>query len=718
MDRYFTLKYPMQYGRNKTKTMVAVKIVFVWIVSFTISSPISIYGLIDDGSVFNDHICVITLKEFVIYGSIFAFYIPLCIMILTYTLTVRILWQNQHMMRTIDRSNFRMRPRNHRSKHKSCHVTTFLSPPSSDSRKDSHTDISSLARTPNIEKIALESDIKFLELKHVIDQSYIADISSNIPSSDHDQSDYDILDNENGINENDDTVMTASAGDIDTTTLDGNPMLNVPITTVQSPSSDDDDENSALISSSTERLSRSFTHSSTGSRFRSRASTNISNKGYLSTHSSLKIPKIYEKNNLQGSVSCSNFTESSRKEKDSFDSLGFHGNGLNRDFRSLEWCHHFYEIQEEMDECLRESKCERKLRNMEEVKRKLTSLPLKDVNIQKSTETKDSGVMITQNSGVIATHNTGIIATNIRDQLKPEQTVSIQNTVDSADDADTSSENNSEILSINLNPKSVYMYKLDVDGKQFPSIRSDSTKTNETSALNNDLLSKRRSYVNENYMDSDKLLQHTQRLIRQSYANENSMDSDKSSEHTQRLIRRTYVTENSMDSDKSSEHTRRLIRKPSSIKRFIYNCRKRHGIKSLISSKTTSNEKKASKVLGIIFGVFVILWTPFFAANILAVTCTPCVKYITPEMMSSFVWMGYIASLANPIIYTMFNTAFRTTFIKILSGKVCTQRGTAFHRSSIPSQHYSAFTDRRQTLTVLANGNHGRIHSDISANSR
>lgn len=709
MDRYFTLKYPMQYGRNKTKTMVAVKIVFVWIVSFTISSPISIFGLIDDGSVFNDHICVITIKEFVIYGSIFAFYIPLCIMILTYTLTIRILWQNQHMMRTIDRSNFRMRPRNHQSKHKSCHVTTLLSPPSSDSRKDSHTDISSLARTPNIEKICLESDIKFLEMKHVIDQSYIADISSNIPSSDHDQSDYDILDNENGTNENEDTVTTASA--IDTTIIDRNPMLNVPITTVQSPSSDDDDENSALLSSSTERLSRSFTHSSTGSRFRPRASTNISNKGYLSTHSSLKIPKIHEKNNLQGSVSCSNFTESCRQEKDLFESL-------NRDFRSLEWCHHFYEIQEEMDECLRESKCERKLRNMEEVKRKLTSLPLKDLNIQKLMATKDNSVKATQKSGVIATNNSGVMATNIRNKRKTEQTVGIQDSVDSADDADTSSDNNSEILSINLNPKSVYMYKLDVQGKQFLSTHSDSGKTNETSALNNNLINKRRSYVNENYIDSDKSLQHTQRLNRQSYANENSMDSDKSSEHTQRLIKRTYVNENSMDSDKSSEHTRRIIRKPSSIKRFIYKCRKRHGIKSLISSKTTSNEKKASKVLGIIFAVFVILWTPFFTANILAVTCTPCVKYITPEMMSSFVWMGYIASLANPIIYTMFNTAFRTTFIKILSGKVCTQRGTAFHRSSIPSQHYSAFTDRRQTLTVLANGNHERIHSDISATGR
>lgn len=638
----------MQYGRNKTKTMVAVKIVFVWAVSLTISSPISIYALVNEGSVFNDHICVITLKEFAIYGSIFAFYVPLCIMILTYTLTIRILWQNQHMMRTIDRTNFRMRPRNSQSLNKSCHLTTLLSPPSSDSRRESHTDISSLVRTPNVEKTTpLESsdnDLKFLELKSALDKTFVPNINYTVTS------DQDTLDNESEMNESADD----SNENVNNTDAVGNPMLNVPITMVQSPSSDDEDEHSALLSSSIDRLSRSLS-SSNGSRFRPRTSTNISNKGFLNTHSSLKIPKVYSefKNNLQGSVSCSNFTDSKSKGNDLFESLGFQGNGLNRDYKSLEWCHHYYKIQEEMDECLRESKLERK--NLEEIKHELTCKPLSHTSIENISKIIDNSE---ENKSKKA-------------ELEQEQpSNNLSDTEDSMEDADTSSENNSDILSINLHPKSVYMYKLNTDGKPLSSLQH---KVNETSFLNNGALTRRR------------------------YVNDSSIDSDKSSEH---------------------EHNHRIIRKPSSIKRFIYKCKKHHGIKSLISSKTTSNEKKASKVLGIIFAVFVILWTPFFIANILAASCDACVQYITPEMMSSFVWMGYIASLANPIIYTMFNTAFRTAFARILSGKLCTQGRSRYHRSSIPSHPASLFHDRRQTLAVLVNGNQDRIHSDFSSAGR
>lgn len=109
MDRYFTLKYPMRYGRNKTRRMVAGKILFVWVVSLAISCPVCIYGFIDTSSIFSNGECVPTMKNFVFYGSIFAFYIPLLIMIITYVLTIRILWKNQQRMRYIDRSALKPR---------------------------------------------------------------------------------------------------------------------------------------------------------------------------------------------------------------------------------------------------------------------------------------------------------------------------------------------------------------------------------------------------------------------------------------------------------------------------------------------------------------------------------------------------------------------------------------------------------------------------------
>ena len=105
MDRYFTLKYPMKYGRNKTKTMVALKITFVWVVSIGICCPLGIYGVVDQKYVFNDGLCVPTIDEFIMYGSIFAFYVPLCIMVLTYVLTIQILCNNQKLMLTIARTH-------------------------------------------------------------------------------------------------------------------------------------------------------------------------------------------------------------------------------------------------------------------------------------------------------------------------------------------------------------------------------------------------------------------------------------------------------------------------------------------------------------------------------------------------------------------------------------------------------------------------------------
>ena len=86
-----------------------------------------------------------------------------------------------------------------------------------------------------------------------------------------------------------------------------------------------------------------------------------------------------------------------------------------------------------------------------------------------------------------------------------------------------------------------------------------------------------------------------------------------------------------------------------------------------ISDRTVSNERKATKVLGIIFTVFVALWTPFFIVNILPAVCLPCVVDVTPPVMAVITWLAYLSSFTNPIIYTMFNVDFRRAFHRILT---------------------------------------------------
>ncbi|KAF6204453.1 hypothetical protein GE061_002794 [Apolygus lucorum] len=42
VDRYLSLRYPMKFGRNKTRRRVTLKIVFVWILSIAMSLPLSL----------------------------------------------------------------------------------------------------------------------------------------------------------------------------------------------------------------------------------------------------------------------------------------------------------------------------------------------------------------------------------------------------------------------------------------------------------------------------------------------------------------------------------------------------------------------------------------------------------------------------------------------------------------------------------------------------
>ena len=99
-----------------------------------------------------------------------------------------------------------------------------------------------------------------------------------------------------------------------------------------------------------------------------------------------------------------------------------------------------------------------------------------------------------------------------------------------------------------------------------------------------------------------------------------------------------------------------------------------------ISTQTRRLKRKATRVLGVIFVVFVLLWTPFFVLNLLSAACARCVQSVAPGVWTVAVWLGWMSSFANPIIYTCFSPAFRSTFKHLLTC-CCRRRMSAAERN-------------------------------------
>lgn len=90
-----------------------------------------------------------------------------------------------------------------------------------------------------------------------------------------------------------------------------------------------------------------------------------------------------------------------------------------------------------------------------------------------------------------------------------------------------------------------------------------------------------------------------------------------------------------------------------------------HGRRGMMQA--IKNERRASKVLGVVFFLFLFMWCPFFITNVLYVLCRgACDEPLLTELLNVFVWVGYISSGVNPLVYTLFNKTYRRAFSSYL----------------------------------------------------
>lgn len=120
------------------------------------------------------------------------------------------------------------------------------------------------------------------------------------------------------------------------------------------------------------------------------------------------------------------------------------------------------------------------------------------------------------------------------------------------------------------------------------------------------------------------------------------------------------------------------------------------------SSPYHVSDHKAAITVGIIMGVFLICWVPFFCINIVAAFCKTCIPDITFKILT---WLGYSNSAFNPIIYSIFNTEFREAFKRILTAHYPDWCKCGYESVSLNTNDKFITDHGTKTVIVNARGN-------------
>ncbi|MPC37404.1 Histamine H1 receptor [Portunus trituberculatus] len=81
------------------------------------------------------------------------------------------------------------------------------------------------------------------------------------------------------------------------------------------------------------------------------------------------------------------------------------------------------------------------------------------------------------------------------------------------------------------------------------------------------------------------------------------------------------------------------------------------------SSVNLVKERKAARQLGVIVGAFMACWVPYFTLFLIMAMCETCVP---AHVHTATIWLGYLNSALNPVLYPLCNHNFRRAFARML----------------------------------------------------
>ncbi|CAG7831820.1 unnamed protein product [Allacma fusca] len=84
IDRFIAVTQPIKYAKHKSNTRVWLTIVFVWVFSGLVGSPIVLGLNTLPDNVTGDFECAFNNKYFVLFSSLCSFYIPCAILVFLY----------------------------------------------------------------------------------------------------------------------------------------------------------------------------------------------------------------------------------------------------------------------------------------------------------------------------------------------------------------------------------------------------------------------------------------------------------------------------------------------------------------------------------------------------------------------------------------------------------------------------------------------------------